>query len=97
MRDELLSLKGIDAVMVGPLDLSISLGIPGDFSNPKLVDTVDKIRESCVAHGVAPGIQMRSLQLAKMWRDRGMLFLGCNSESGMLMERATEIAKTLRD
>ncbi len=97
MRDELLSVKGIDAVMVGPLDLSISLGVPGDFANPKLVDTVDRIRESCVEHGVFPGIQMRSLALAKSWRDRGMKFLGCNSESGMLMERASEIAKALTD
>jgi len=96
-RDELLSVKGIDAVMVGPVDLSISLGIPGEFTNPKLIDTVDKIRESCLAHGVAPGIQMRSLQHAKTWRDRGMLFLGCNSDSGMLMEKATEIAKALKD
>ena len=96
-RDELLSVKGIDAVMVGPVDLSISLGIPGEFTNPKLIETVDEIRESCLAHGVAPGIQMRSLQHAKTWRDRGMLFLGCNSDSGMLMEKATEIAKALKD
>jgi 2-keto-3-deoxy-L-rhamnonate aldolase RhmA len=97
MRDELLSIKGIDAVMVGPVDLSISLGIPGDFNNPKLIDTVEKIRDSCAAHGVAPGIQMRALPMAKMWRDRGMKFLGCGSEFGMLAERAGEIAKALRD
>jgi len=79
------------------VDLSISLGIPGDFNNPKLIDTVEKIRDSCVAHGVAPGIQMRALPMAKMWRDRGMKFLGCGSEFGMLAERAGEIAKALKD
>src|SRR6266852_574628 len=31
MREELLSVPGIDAVMVGPADLSISLGVPGEF------------------------------------------------------------------
>ena len=33
-RDELLSVPGIDAVLIGPADLSISLGVPGDFENP---------------------------------------------------------------
>src|SRR5687768_12480588 len=30
-RDELLSVPGIDAVMIGPMDLSISLGVPGEM------------------------------------------------------------------
>lgn len=95
VRDELLSVPGIDAVMVGPVDLSISLGVPGDFQHPKMVDAMEKIRDSCIAHGVVPGTQTRTLELAKFWRERGMRFLGCNSEIGMLMERASEIAKEL--
>jgi 2-dehydro-3-deoxyglucarate aldolase/4-hydroxy-2-oxoheptanedioate aldolase len=94
-RDELLSIPGIDAVMVGPVDLSISLGVPGDFQHPKMVDAMEKIRDSCIAHNVAPGTQTRSLALAKFWRERGMRFLGCSSEMGMMMERASEIAKEL--
>ena len=94
-RDELLSVKGIDAVMVGPVDLSISLGVPGDFQHPTMVDAMEKIRDSCVAHGVTPGTQTRNLPLARFWRERGMRFLGCSSEIGMLMERAAEISKEL--
>src|ERR1039457_3865104 len=40
--DELLSLKGLDIAMVGPADLSISLGVPGQFDHPLLDDTVDR-------------------------------------------------------
>ncbi len=94
-RDELLSIPGIDAVMVGPVDLSISLGVPGDFQNPKMVDAMEKIRDSCIAHNVTPGTQTRTLALAKFWRERGMRFLGCSSEMGMMMERASELAKEL--
>jgi 2-dehydro-3-deoxyglucarate aldolase/4-hydroxy-2-oxoheptanedioate aldolase len=86
---------GIDAVMVGPVDLSISLGVPGDFQHPKMVDAMEKIRDSCIAHGVVPGTQTRTLTLAKFWRERGMRFLGCSSEIGMLFERAAELAKEL--
>ncbi|MBI4876775.1 MAG: aldolase [Acidobacteria bacterium] len=94
-RDELLSIPGIDAVMVGPVDLSISLGVPGDFMHAKMVDAMDKIRESCVKHGVAPGTQTRNPQLARFWKERGMLFLGCGNEVGMLFERAKSLIAEL--
>ena len=37
-REELLAVPGIDAVMIGPADLSISLGVPGDFQHPRMVE-----------------------------------------------------------
>jgi 2-dehydro-3-deoxyglucarate aldolase/4-hydroxy-2-oxoheptanedioate aldolase len=95
MRDELLSVPGIDAVMVGPVDLSISLGVPGDFQHPKMVEAMEQIRDSCIAHGVAPGTQTRNAQLAKFWRERGMRFLGCSSEVGLMMERGKEVVAQL--
>jgi len=94
-RDELLSIPGIDALMVGPADLSFSFGVPGDFQNPVMVEAMDKLVETCNKYGVAPGTQTRTLPLAKFWRDRGMRFLGCSSETGMILEKATEIASTL--
>src|SRR5262245_36334173 len=57
--DELLSLPGFDIAMVGPADLSISLGVPGQFDHPLLISTVDKLIERCNHHGVVPGIQTR--------------------------------------
>jgi 2-keto-3-deoxy-L-rhamnonate aldolase RhmA len=95
-RDELLSLAGIDAVMIGPVDLSISLGVPGDFENPKMIEAIEKIVASCVKHGVAPGIQVRSIELAKFWKDRGMKFLGCGNETAFLYEKASEVASALK-
>lgn len=95
-RDELLSVKHVDAVMVGPVDLSISLGVPGQFDHPKMVDAMEKVIESCRRHGVAPGTQSRAVEMAKFWKERGMLFLGCGSEVSMLYDRACEVAKQLR-
>lgn len=95
MRDELLSVPGIDAVLIGPADLSISLGVPGQFEHPLVMDAMEKIRESCEAHGVAPGTQTRTLALAKVWREKGMRFLGCGSEASMLLDRASELAREI--
>ena len=94
--DELLSVPKIDAVMIGPADLSISLGVAGQFEHPALVAAIEKIRDACIRHGIAPGIHMRSLKLVQYWRDRGMLFLSCNSEIGFMLEKATETVAALK-
>jgi 2-keto-3-deoxy-L-rhamnonate aldolase RhmA len=96
MREELLSVPGIDAVMIGPADLSISLGVPGDFQHPKMVAAMEAVRDTCIAKGIAPGTQTRSLALAKFWKERGMLFLGCSNETTMLLDRATELVSQLK-
>ena len=90
-REELLAVGGIDAVMIGPADLSISLGVPGDFQHPKMVEAMEEVRDSCVKRGIAPGTQTRSAALAKFWKERGMLFLGCSNDAAMLYERAVEL------
>ncbi len=89
--DELLSVPGIDVVMVGPVDLSISLGVPGDFFHQTMVDAIEKVRDSCLRHGVTPGIQTRAVDLACFWKERGMRFIGCGAETGMLLQGAKAI------
>jgi 2-keto-3-deoxy-L-rhamnonate aldolase RhmA len=95
MREELLAVPGIDAVMIGPADLSISLGVPGQFQHPLVVEAMEAIRDTCERRGIAPGTQTRTLELAKFWKERGMRFLGCSSETAMLYEKAKEIAGAL--
>lgn len=94
--DELLSLKGFDVAMVGPADLSIALGIPGEFENPKLISAIDHLISKCVQHGVAPGIQTRGIAMAKFWAERGMRFVGCGADYGLLLEKSKEAVGTLR-
>jgi 2-keto-3-deoxy-L-rhamnonate aldolase RhmA len=94
--DELLAVPGVDAVMIGPADLSVSLGVPGEFENPKMVEAIGKIRDACNRHGVAPGLHVRSVKLAQYWRDNGLRFLSCNSEIGFMLEKAKETVAALR-
>ena len=56
---------------------------------------IEAVRDSCKKHGVVPGIQTRNPALARFWKDRGMRFLGCSSETGMLFEKASEIVQAL--
>lgn len=94
--DELLAVPGIDVAMVGPADLSVSLGVPGQFDDPGLLGTVEQFVAKCDARGVAPGIHCRNAALALPWLKRGMRLVGAGSEQGMLLERAKTCIADLR-
>jgi len=94
--DELLSVAGVDIVMVGPADLSISLGVPGQFDHPKMIEAILRVIECCGRHGVHPGIQCRMLPMAKSWKQRGMRFIGCGNDIAFLWEKARETVEQLR-
>lgn len=94
-RDELLSVGGIDAVFIGPADLSVSLGVAGEFLHARVVDAIDKVKDSCVRHGVAPGSHSRGIEQGKFLIGRGLRFVGCGNDTSMLYERASEIVRAL--
>ena len=41
------ALDGVDGIFVGPFDLSISMGMPGDFGNPVFQAAIDRIVKAC--------------------------------------------------
>ena len=63
--DEILDVPGVEAIYVGPADLSISLGLPPALDSPALDEAIESIIEACARHGVAPGVHANSSLCAK--------------------------------
>jgi 2-keto-3-deoxy-L-rhamnonate aldolase RhmA len=56
--DEILSVPGIDGTFIGPYDLSMSLGIPGQLRHPDSVAAKRRVLEATLARGLVPGIHL---------------------------------------
>lgn len=54
--DDILAVEGLDAVLVGPHDLSASLGIPGQYRHPRFIQAVDTIIQKARVRGIGAGI-----------------------------------------
>ena len=54
--DEILSVPGVDAVFIGPDDLSLNLGIFQQRDHQKFKVALTRVLDACKEHGVAPGM-----------------------------------------
>ena len=95
--DEMAAVPGVDVLLVGPADLSISLGVGGEFENPKLIAGIEHVIECCRNHNKWTGIQVRNPQLAKMWMAKGIQLIGCSNEAVLLWNSVKALAADLRE
>lgn len=54
--DAILAADGLDGVIVGPYDLSASMGMTGQVTRPEVVAAVKQVREACSARGIPVGV-----------------------------------------
>jgi 2-keto-3-deoxy-L-rhamnonate aldolase RhmA len=94
--DEILSVPGLDVALIGPFDLSTSLGIPGEVNHPRMVAAIDRFVKSCARHKVVPGNFVTTVADGQVWLRRGMRFLIYSVDFCILMERSRQVLAELR-
>jgi 2-dehydro-3-deoxyglucarate aldolase/4-hydroxy-2-oxoheptanedioate aldolase len=82
--DEIAATPGIDVLLIGPMDLSQTLGVPGQLDHPDVVAAMREVVRAGREHGVASGTHSPTVEQVRFWRDEGMTFLACSSEVGMI-------------
>ncbi len=71
----ILKVPEIDVVFVGPSDLSLSLGHPGDFQHPKVREAFDFIASVVAPSNKALGVLVSNAEGAAEWRKRGARYV----------------------
>lgn len=84
--EEIASTPGLDAIYIGPADLALALGLPPelDKDEPEHAEAVRRIRDACLRHGVAAGIQCGSGAAARRYADDGFTFVTVTKDSALL-------------
>ena len=65
----------IDAVMLGPYDLSLNLDLWGQLGHPDLVRAIEQVRDDAARVGKPAGMVMGKPEQARFWRDAGFPLL----------------------
>lgn len=94
--DAILSVEGIDAVLIGPMDLSISLGIMGQFEDARYVAAEQLVRQACKRSGKAMGTACYSLEHAKKCASLGDALLLIGGDDHFISKEARRTIAALR-
>jgi 2-keto-3-deoxy-L-rhamnonate aldolase RhmA len=84
--EEIASIPGVDALMIGPYDLSISMGIAEEFRNPVFWKAVDRVIQACGKAGIAAGVQFGNMEFLRETQKRGGRFLLYSNDVSVLLD-----------
>jgi 4-hydroxy-2-oxoheptanedioate aldolase len=93
--DAMAAVPGVDVLFVGPMDLSVNLGHPGDFTPPGFEQHLKNVVAACERHGKTAGILSRP-ELVAQHRELGYRFIALGSDSGAVVQGMAQNLATLR-
>lgn len=96
--DEILSVEGLDAIYIGPSDLSLALGCNPTFDDldPKAAEAVDHILARAKAHGVVAGIHNGTPESAQKRIAKGFQFVTVSSDARLMAAGAQQVISKMR-
>lgn len=96
--EEIMSVEGLDAIYIGPSDLSIALGCKPAFDDvePKVAQAIDHILERAKAHGLVAGIHNGTPQAALARIAKGFQFVTVSSDARLMAAGAQQVVAAMR-
>lgn len=96
--DDILSVEGLDAIYIGPSDLSLALGCTPTFDDldPKASDAVEHILARAKAHGVVAGIHNGTPEAALRRIAKGFQFVTVSSDARLMAAGAQQVMGKMR-
>jgi len=92
--EEIAAIDGIDHLFVGPADLSVALGVPGEYLNPACKEALLRVSQACHAANKTWGILVRGRDHAEFCRSLGCKLFAFGNELGALVQGFKSIAAT---
>ena len=88
--DDIVKLRGLDAILIGPYDLSASLGHTGKIDHPIVQDAIEKVMISCQNEGIKLGIFGVSAEAVLPYKEKGFTLLTVGVDTTFFIKSATE-------
>jgi 2-keto-3-deoxy-L-rhamnonate aldolase RhmA len=94
---EIAAVEGVDVLFVGPMDLSVNMGIPLQYQHPGFRSALARISDACRTAGKAAGILLGRAEQIKETIAAGFSFIGLGSDGAAVAEGMRRLAAAFRD
>ena len=94
--EAIVKVPGIDGVLIGPYDLSASLGKMGKIDDPQVVAAIDRVTSACRNAGMPLGIFQVTAAAVRPYIERGFSFIVVGVDTILLGNAAQGLLKDVR-
>lgn len=97
--EDIVSVPGVDGFIIGPYDLSGSLGVPGQFDHPEVREALARVREVAEEKNVLSGFHVipPDMKVVREKLDDGYRFVACSLDSMYLGGGSRALVREFRD
>ena len=95
--DAVAAIDEIDVLFVGPMDLSIALGVFGQLDHPRFMDALKATADAAAKEGKAAGILLQNPEEFKKYYELGFRFIACSSDSSFVQIGARKMVESLNE
>ncbi|MEM8946868.1 MAG: aldolase/citrate lyase family protein [Planctomycetota bacterium] len=95
--DEIAAIDGVDLLFVGPTDLSVSLGVPGEFLHPKCVNALKRVSTACASAGKWWGALCPNVEHARHCRNLGCGLLSLHGDLTCFRRGVQDLEDTFKE
>jgi 2-keto-3-deoxy-L-rhamnonate aldolase RhmA len=82
--DEILASGGLDAILIGPYDLSTSIGVSGQLDHPLVVNSIEQVVAKAKEYDIILGSYVNDFESGKRWADAGVQLIACGNDAFLL-------------
>jgi 2-keto-3-deoxy-L-rhamnonate aldolase RhmA len=93
---EIVRVEGVDGVLIGPYDLSASLGLPGAVDHPDVTGAIERVRAACAEVGLPIGIFGLTAEAVRPYINRGFTMIVVGVDTVFLAHAATAALQAVR-
>lgn len=94
--EAIIDVDGIDAILIGPYDLSSSLGKTGQLDHPDVVDAISKITEVCQSAGIRLGIFGVNAESVLPYINKGFNLITAGVDTLFIIQSAKQTLESCR-
>ena len=95
--ESIVRVNGLDAVLVGPYDLSASMGLPGQIDHPDVKAAIQHVADICKGAGMPVGIFGMTAEAVQPYIEQGFRFIVAGVDTVMLGNAAHQLLHQLRN
>jgi 2-keto-3-deoxy-L-rhamnonate aldolase RhmA len=93
---EILAVPGLDAIFLGPVDLSHSMGVPGQIDHPRVREAMESVAAKATAQGLATAVFAPDAERARAWWTLGIRLVACGVDTRLVQDAFAAVVTAAR-